>query len=1009
MRTRYALAGLVTALALALPLGLAAPARADLASEAGKLVQPAKSLSLKLQDLPSAASFLREPLFASFAGLALREVQVETNAIHGTLSLWGFDLQFVVYQKSTDFFIAVRPKSLLDFKFSKLLPGVPGIQLLDLLQPDDLVLAFALKPVDIPQDGPASVRQMFASFTKGTLKLDGLGLGLFATLDLGRVPLLKKAVEKLGGTSSIVTLRGGATARGVLSFLFGKAKQTVSKTAAAPDKPELGLTFEAALPTFAPKIGHVQLPSLTLKLSAAAGTSGISLGFSGQVDKFPFLDFDLRQRKLVARPISATLDVQFKQPTVGEPTFSIGGTLFKGQFWPILGLDFLQVKDLSVAFDVKSTSVGVAFSGTGKLVTDVEKEIDLGGEVDVPAETAGIPIPGKVRFALRAPAGQVASLALTDLGIMLQKLVNAATGSKLGLPLDQIPRKFLEVRGTEPGKGPSLDLVLEKSTDAKISATGVLNVLGQEVARVDECFITPTSGIRVKATVRRPPLGILSVLPPGTKPLELDVALDLKHLSDPWVRIKGGICMPLLFGSCLEGTISLDKRRQFVEVDGAVLFGMFKTKVSVESVTARLPNPLFNFAAMLDLDLFNNLADAITGAAASVVRFTENEVKTLNEKAQALASRLASARINLDGFHKKISDAVASEKSAFDAAQARVNGVEAKYNSEKSQCGAWPPKKWGHCIEAGALWVGVKAARLTLSLVQKTYEAILAASTKGVDALAGAAQKLVQELGTALSTASDEIATALQKGAKLLQLGTNLVAGKLEEIGKIFSIQEIRATGDLAVVKAKGKFQLAISYTVLGKQHKAHVDWDVGKSLGSLANLFKHGNATTAAEPSPELTAMARQLIDASDVPTTAAVLPFSPAICDSFPTLRAGLLAAAKANVPTTATNPAALMQSILKHQQAVQRLMEFDRNPPSVCGQAKAATGKATEAEAALALNQQHEKAAGKVAVAPPSGRASQLPTTASTGVPPPRKAYLTGGQVLTYLKSLKAFAKP
>jgi len=784
--------------------------------------------TLKLRDVPSVKQALDAvKLTGSLGNLEMASVTTTPSTISGFVNFIAMRWNFLVFKSGTSTYFALEPVNAQGQprtpKLSDFL-SVPGIQLTDMLTFDRVAMVVAVRKVTLDEkDLPAPAKAMFGPYFRNKLANVDLGQGItyFGMADLGKLKPLRDAITFIGGQSTALLFKAQLGADVLGSLVKG-------------EKPSISARFEALLPSFKPSIGKkIQLPvEFTFGLVAELAPPDVKFGYVGEAE-VPFVYPDIARKKVATA--RTTMDLQVGMGLEGgKPTFSVSGTMFKGEqgaFKQAFGLPFIDLQDYTMEFEQSADAISVGIGAGGRFY---DKAIETFASVQVRASTSGIPIPKQIKFMVTPTSpSQTAYLALTDLTNAFADLTSAVTGARI--PKPRLPDNFVQIKGAKAGEGPFIDVTLDIGLDAGLEMAGGLTVFGTELGKVETAVIRPTHGIEIKARSGvNLPVDILE-LPQA----DIDIAITKDNITDPHVRIRTQTVQVLGSGGAFE--LSIDKARQVAVVEGATPFNLFNASLVLDSSTQNLRRPNFDVTGIIEGNFFNRLADGLQAATADLVKGTEAVVAGINGEVHKFSDRLRQAKIDKSRAVNDLEAARKSAYAAFERAKAEVNRLDAKYRKEKDKCGP-EPWKWDHCVAAGTLWTALKAARGVLSLAQKAVDEFLKGTGKVLSAVVDGLNKTINALGGAIDKATGALGSAFVKFTKVLDLGAKLAGKALESVASIFDIEKLWMKGKLAILQGQQKGSLGVEYTMLGKNYLQDVAWDFRVPVEQIVEIFSPGS-----------------------------------------------------------------------------------------------------------------------------------------------------------------------
>jgi hypothetical protein len=869
----------------------------DAARSAGFSDDVQGKTTIYLKDIPGVGKTLADLGLGKLANTQMAGVTATADTISGFVNFLAMRWNFLVFKAKSETFFALEPVTasgaprapkITDF----INPKVKPIKdMMDLLTLDRLVWVVAARTVELDQNSlPAAVKTMFSPyFGNSTLSVEfGQGVTFLGAQNIGKVAILKQAIEAIGGQSSTVLVKAGFQTSVLDSMLSGSA-------------PSIEATFQAALPPIKPKIGgKIQLPTtFTVSLLAAMNPleGTVKLGFVADAADVPFAYPDIAKKKPVIAKTAMDLQVAVAFEG-GKPVFSIAGTMFKGEQGRLkqaFGLPFLDLQDYTMEFELKADAVAVGIGAGGRFYNEL---VTLFAAVQVPAQTAGIPIPDQIKIMVEpVNANSVGSLSLRDLTNAFADLTNAVTGSRI--PKPNLPKDFMQIAGVEKGVGPFIDINLNMGLDAGLEMGGKMVVFGTEMGVIETAVLKPTHGIEIKGHSDVDlPVDVLK-LPKG----EIDIAVTKDNITDPHVRIKVETISVL--GSKGSFEFSIDKKQQVAIVEGASPFGLFDASLVLESNTGNIKSPNFDATGIIVGDWFNKFADGVQTATADIAKGVETAVAGMNDEIHVFSGRLSQAKIDKTTAVNDLEAARKSAYSEFNKALAEVDKLEGKYKKEKGKCGS-PPWKWDHCVAAGALWTSLQTARGVLKIAQKVVDEFLKGTGKVLAAVVDGLNKSIKLFADTIEVAAQGLGTAMSTFGGALELAGKFAGEALSFVADVFDVEKLWMKGKLAVLSGSQKGQLGVEYTLLSKTYLKDVSWDFKVPVDKVFEVFVPGspdsskteaaslpgNAPKAVQVAgkftynPVTTAGARSvsesMIEAGQL--KALSVPFNPEVCEAHP-----------------------------------------------------------------------------------------------------------------------------
>ena len=817
--------------ALALFVSCALAATIGAAQAQGFVDEVGGRTTVKLNDIPTVRSALSTVgLGSSLGNIDLAGVSATSDTISGFVNFIAMRWNFLFFKSGTSSYFALEPVTesgaprtpkLSDFI------NVPGIQLTDMLTFDRVAMVVAARTVTLKEDElPAPAKAMFNPYFQNKLANVELGQGItyFGMADLGKLEPLRQAITAIGGQSTQLLFKAQLSADLLGSLTKG-------------EKPSITAKFEALLPTFRPRIGtpsrYIEIPAdFTFGLVAELTPPDVKFGYIGEAD-VPFAYPNIAKKRVDTARTTMALQVGMGLEG-GKPTFSVSGTMFKGEsgaFKQAFGLPFIDLQDYTMEFEQSADAISVGIGAAGRFY---DKKIETFASVQVRASSSGIPIPKEIKFMVTPTnPNQTAYLALTDLTNAFSDLTSAVTGTTI--PKVPLPENFVQIKGTKVGEGPFIDANLDIGLDAGLEMAGALTVFGSEIGVVDQAIIKPTEGINIQAhTSGQFPIDIIQ-LPQAN----VDIAITKDNITDPHVRIRTQTVQLLGTGGSFE--LSIDKTRQVAVIEGASPWNLFQASLVLDSNTQNIKSPNFDVTGIIEGNFFNKLADGLQAATADLVKGTESVVAGMNTEVHTFSQQLQQAYIDKSKAVNDLEAARRSANSAFEKAKRDVDSLQSSYDSENSDCDALP-WHWHHCVAAGAIWVSLKTAKGVLSLAQKGVDEFLKGTGAALSAVIDGLNKTINGLGTAIDKATGALGTALVSFSKVLDLGAKLAGKALEAVANIFDIEKLWVKGKLAILQGQQQGQLGVQFTMLGKEYLQDVSWDFKVPVDQIVEIFKPGS-----------------------------------------------------------------------------------------------------------------------------------------------------------------------
>lgn len=819
-------AALFVLAAAALSLSAMQPAHA-----AGFADDVAGKTTIKLKDIPGVGKILSDLKLNKLANTDMASVTATEDTISGFVNFFAMRWNFLVFKGGTETYFALEPVSATGKPRTPKLSDffkVPGIEVTDMLTFDRVVWVIAAAGVELEQDKlPAAAKAMFSPYFDDNAAFEvslDQGITFMGMSDIGKLKPLKDALEAIGGKSTKALFKSQLSTGVLSSVMDGKT-------------PSITASFLAALPPVRPKIGKkIEIPAtftVGLKAEFDPLEASVKFGYFLEAADVPFAYPDIAKKKVATA--KTTMDIEVAMALDGgKPTFSIAGTMFKGEkgaFKKAFGLPFIDLQDYTMAFEIKPDAVAIGIGAGGRFY---DNNIVTFAAVQVPAATSGIPIPEQIKFMVSPTnPNKIASLSLKDVTNAFADLTNAVTGSKI--PHPPLPEDFVKIGGVKTGEGPFIDVSLSLGLDAGLEMAGNLIVFGTEMGEVETAVIKPTHGIEIKAhTAVNLPIDIIK-LPKG----EVDIAITTENITDPHVRIKTETVSLLGSGGSFE--LSIDKKAQVAIVEGAAPFGLFDASLVLESNTRSLKNAGFEATGIIEGNFFNRFADGIQTATADFSRGVETAVSGMNREMHVASDRIQKAKIDKS---KAVNDLERARKAAykeFNKAKAEVNKLKGKYDREKKKCSP-KPWDWDHCVAAGGLWTSLKVARGVLDLAQKVVDEFLKGTGKVLSAVIDGLNKTINTFGKVLAAATDALSTAMVTFGNAVEFAGKFTGQALSKIAEIFDIEKLWMKGKLAVLNASQKGELGIEYTLLGKEYLKDIKWDFNVPVEKVFEVFNPGS-----------------------------------------------------------------------------------------------------------------------------------------------------------------------
>lgn len=801
------------------------------AHAAGFADDVAGKTTIKLKDIPGVGKILSDLKLSKLANTDMASVTATEDTISGFVNFFAMRWNFLVFKGGTETYFALEPVSATGKPRTPKLSDffkAPGIQVTDMLTFDRMVWVIAARGVELDQDKlPAAAKAMFSPYFDDNAAFEvslDQGVTFMAMSDIGKLKPLKDAIEAIGGKSTKALFKSQLSTGVLSSVMEGKT-------------PSVTASFLAALPPVRPKIGNkIEIPAtftVGLKAEFDLLEASTKFGYFLEAADVPFAYPDIAKKKIATA--KTTMDIEVAMALEGgKPTFSIAGTMFKGEkgaFKKAFGLPFIDLQDYTMAFEIKPDAVAIGIGAGGRFY---DNNIVTFAAVQVPAATSGIPIPEQIKFMVSPTnPNKIASLSLKDLTNAFADLTNAVTGSKI--PHPPIPDDFVRIGGVKTGEGPFIDVSLNIGLDAGLEMAGNLQVFGTEMGEVETAVLKPTHGIEIKAHTKvNLPIDIIK-LPKG----EVDIAITTENITDPHVRIKTETVSLLGSGGSFE--LSIDKKAQVAIVEGAAPFGLFDASLVLESNTRSLKNAGFTATGIIEGNFFNRFADGIQTATADFSRGVETAVSGMNREMHVASDRIQKAKIDKS---KAVNDLERARKAAykeFNKAKAEVDKLKGKYDREKRKCSP-KPWDWDHCVAAGGLWTSLKVARGVLDLAQKVVDEFLKGTGKVLSAVIDGLNKTINTFGKVLSAATDALSTAMVTFGNAVEFAGKFTGQALSKIAEIFDIEKLWMKGKLAILNASQKGELGVEYTLLGKEYLKDIKWDFNVPVEKVFEVFNPGS-----------------------------------------------------------------------------------------------------------------------------------------------------------------------
>jgi len=341
-----------------------------------------------LKDIPGVGSVLNNLKLSRLANTKMVSVTTTPETISGFVNFLAMRWNFLVFKSGTNTYFALEPVNAQGKPRTPKLSDfvkAPGIELTDMLTFDRVVWVVAGRTIELEQKNlPAPAKAMFKPyFGNDTFGVElGQGLTFMAMADLGKAKPLKDAIQAIGGQSTNVLFKAQLETSLLDSLIQGQAPSVTAK-------------FQASLPPIQPNIGgKVKLPRMTLGLVAELEpTEGnVKFGYVAEVAEIPYAYPNIAKKRISTAKTAMSLEVAMALQG-GKPVFSISSTIFKGddgRFQKAFGLPFLDLQDYTMEFEIKPDAVAIGIGAGGRFY---DNNITLFAAVQVPAATAGIPIP----------------------------------------------------------------------------------------------------------------------------------------------------------------------------------------------------------------------------------------------------------------------------------------------------------------------------------------------------------------------------------------------------------------------------------------------------------------------------------------------------------------------------------------------------------------------------------------------------------------------------------------
>lgn len=503
---RYSINVISTALALAGAFATSLPAHALTYQEA------AKKGAATLGEITPISRYLSKVGGNTLKGLKITNIQVVGEALTANTTIKNKKWSVMVYKgkKAETSLIAFEPKEVI--KVGGFFKKVPGINILEMMKATNQTLVLTAADVNLGRKSlPKLVGDYFSKYypdrSDYTLSLKK-GLTKVETVNLQKSGLLNDAVKFLGGKSTVIQVQ---------TTMDGKVMEVILGNKLAEPK----LTVTGLLPSFRPKIGGlIKMPAnVQFALVGSLSKSGATVGYEGVTD------FKIGKQK-----VNVVLASMITQPPVGVPALKVTATTFKGVPWKsAFGLKWMTIEDYTMEFKAKSSgTLGVGFGGK---TTIGEKKVDMFASAQIGSESAGFPIPERIRLEINDGPNKIGVLSLRDMASVYNEMLKA-----MMIPA-QLPAKLIpdvSIAGLRKGEGPKIDLIIAANSNAGFDMSGALIVLGKDIATIEKASLKSTEGLEIKASTKQLKAGPLSF---PKMAVQVDFRYDPKTKSVPMPKV----------------------------------------------------------------------------------------------------------------------------------------------------------------------------------------------------------------------------------------------------------------------------------------------------------------------------------------------------------------------------------------------------------------------------------------------------------------------------------------
>jgi len=904
---------------VALLLGMAPLANAQAATSAAQykkdFAAAAAKGKVKFNTIPALNDFLGKNAAKPFADMEISNVTAVVNdakgfTLIGDVVLGDFTMKmrlYVVGSSKPKFVASLIPTGTLDLAKMLRLSGAAKTAFSTIFQPSEFknlalmfgTLATEVKSADMPAAMIDDLKSLygFDSFNPSvdsfTLKSTD-GLTMIAGIDLGIGPL-KDVLGFIGATSTSVTLTG-SLAPNLLAALKGRKA------------PNPSISLSAQLPAFKPQLGNaVRIPTeIKLAYSAKLDSKGKgALGFSGTFT-LPLGGIDV--------PMKLVSGVEI-DPKNLKSKATLSAIISDGKPWnPAFGAKWLTIEDYTIAYEIEAegskdpkapTKFELGIGMSGKTILG-GKKFTVGGAVAIDPKTAGTPIPKEIELAVEGvEEKEVGSISLRDI---------MSIAVALGIPYPSAimpPDEFIQLRGTEPGKGPNIKFEdINDPKKIKMEMGGELVVFGKPLATVDEAFVSVQEGISIKAHMDQAfKIGPFLEMPTADVDISLRLPDGKGTIFEPKVIITG--TGSKILGQQVTVELEITKDKQIASAHMSTLFGIVEADITLEG-KADLSNPGFKFTGLVIGDIFGKISDGMQIAAAAITEGTEAMVQGMNDEVHKFSGNLIDANLKKQKILDDIDAAADSARAELESAKRDVNSIRGEYDRARSKCG-WLAPWW--CAEEGVLWVAMKTANGFLSLAQGAVDLALTMAREAASAILTAIEKTIQTLGKAIDTATQGLTAAFKAVGNVMSFAANLVGDAMEALASLFNITKLWMMGDLSAMSSTGKSpingNLGVEYTILGNDSSIEFGWNFRNPITDVVGLLGGSKKGENQKPAPlkplalkgakdygvPVVSNAHSVVEAMIQRTkfSEAPMPYNPKTCEVYPYLLDAQLADAR------------------------------------------------------------------------------------------------------------------